>query len=110
MPIADLNLPPPGCRWAAAALCGLQVSRASAWLAQALLSPSIQVRLSIDRKPAGQPIKWPSTVNGQVGEGTRRVSVFKCFETLSGFSRTEALARLLFQIRRLCAGTAIVVV
>ena len=38
------------------------------------------------------------------------VSVFKCFETLSGFSRTEALARLLFQIRRLCAGTAIVVV
>ena len=43
--------------------------------------------------------------------GTERfpsLSVFKSFETLRGFRERRALARLRFEIRRLCAGAAIV--
>jgi hypothetical protein len=36
-----------------------------------------------------------------------RVSVFKCFVRVLRFSRREALARFLFEIRRLFAGAAI---
>jgi transposase InsO family protein len=37
----------------------------------------------------------------------REVSVFKCFVRVLRFSRREALARFLFEIRRLFAGAAI---
>ena len=44
---------------------------------------------------------------GETALNLAGMSVFKFFETLSGFSCREALARLRFQIRRLFAGGAI---
>src|SRR5258705_7132145 len=41
------------------------------------------------------------------GAAEREVSVFKCFVRVLRFSRREALARFLFEIRRLFAGAAI---
>ena len=38
----------------------------------------------------------------------KRLSVVRCFSTVVRFSRTEALARLVFQVRRLFSGSAIV--
>jgi hypothetical protein len=75
--VGECRLPTGICRRLVAAgrrslLCGLHVSYAPTWLAQALLSPSIQVCLSIDRKPAGEPVHWPSADDGEIGEGAGR--------------------------------------